>query len=144
VFFLCVCVCWVCCVVWGWGVVCGCVGGGGWCVCGGCVWGVGCVWCGVCVCGVCVWCEVCVMCGVCVWCVWCVCMMCVCGVCVCVWCVFVNLRSYYKHARARWACMLIVRSYVPLRQPEDGQYRSKHIVVHYIVIKYTSCAHSCV
>jgi len=28
---------------------------------------------------------------------------------------------------------------VPLRQPEDGQYRPKHVVVHYIVIKYTSC-----
>jgi len=28
----------------------------------------------------------------------------------------------------------------PLRQPEDGQYRPKHVVVHYIVIKYTSCA----
>ena len=37
------------------------------------------------------------------------------------------------------ARMLIVRSYVPLRQPEDGQYRPKHVVVHYIVIKYTSC-----
>ena len=35
--------------------------------------------------------------------------------------------------------MLIVRSEVPLRQPEDGQYRSKHVVVQYIVIKYTSC-----
>jgi len=35
--------------------------------------------------------------------------------------------------------MLIVRSYVPLRQLEDGQYRPKHVVVHYIVIKYTSC-----
>jgi len=35
--------------------------------------------------------------------------------------------------------MLIVRSEVPLRQPEDGQYRPKHVVVHYIVIKYTSC-----
>jgi len=34
-----------------------------------------------------------------------------------------NLISYYKHARA----------------PEDGQYRPKHVVVHYIVIKYTSC-----
>ena len=30
-------------------------------------------------------------------------------------------------------------SEVPLRQPEDGQYRPKHVVVHYIVIKYTSC-----
>ena len=28
---------------------------------------------------------------------------------------------------------------VLLRQPEDGQYRSKHVVVHYKVIKYTSC-----
>jgi len=37
------------------------------------------------------------------------------------------------------ARMLIVISYVPLRQPEDGQYRQKHVVVHYIVIKYTSC-----
>jgi len=35
--------------------------------------------------------------------------------------------------------MLIVRSEVPLRQPEDGQYRPKHVVVHYTVIKYTSC-----
>jgi len=35
--------------------------------------------------------------------------------------------------------MPIVRSYVPPRQPEDGQYRPKHVVVHYIVIKYTSC-----
>ena len=26
-----------------------------------------------------------------------------------------------------------------LRQPEEGQYRPKHVVVHYIVIKYTSC-----
>jgi len=34
--------------------------------------------------------------------------------------------------------MLIVRSQVPLRQPEDGQYRPKHVVVHYIVIKHTS------
>ena len=34
--------------------------------------------------------------------------------------------------------MLIVRPYVHLRQPEDGQYRPKHVVVHYIVIKYTS------
>jgi len=25
------------------------------------------------------------------------------------------------------------------RQHEDGQYRPKHVVVHYIVIKYTSC-----
>jgi len=25
------------------------------------------------------------------------------------------------------------------RQPEDGHYRSKHVVFHYIVIKYTSC-----
>ena len=25
-----------------------------------------------------------------------------------------------------------------LRQPEDGQYRPKHVVVHYIVIKCTS------
>jgi len=24
-------------------------------------------------------------------------------------------------------------------QPEDGQYRPKHVVVHYRVIKYTSC-----
>jgi len=35
--------------------------------------------------------------------------------------------------------MLIVRPYVPLRQPEDGQYRPKHVVIHYIVIIYTSC-----
>ena len=28
---------------------------------------------------------------------------------------------------------------MPLRQPEDGQYRPKHVVVHYIVVKYTSC-----
>jgi len=35
-----------------------------------------------------------------------------------------NLRSYYKRARA---------------QPEDGQYRPKHVVVRYIVIKYTPC-----
>jgi len=35
--------------------------------------------------------------------------------------------------------MLIVRSEVPLRQSEDGQYRPKHVVVHYIVINYTSC-----
>jgi len=35
--------------------------------------------------------------------------------------------------------MLIVRSEVPLRQIEDGQYRSKHVVFHYIVIKYTLC-----
>jgi len=35
--------------------------------------------------------------------------------------------------------MLVVRSYVPLRQHEDDQYRPKHVVVHYIVIKYTSC-----
>jgi len=26
-----------------------------------------------------------------------------------------------------------------IREPEDGQYRPKHVVVHYIVIKYTSC-----
>ena len=31
-----------------------------------------------------------------------------------------------------------ILSEVPLRQPEHGQYRPKH-VVHYIVIKYTSC-----
>jgi len=35
--------------------------------------------------------------------------------------------------------MLIVRSYVPLRQPEDGQYMPKHVVVYYIVIKYATC-----
>jgi hypothetical protein len=35
--------------------------------------------------------------------------------------------------------MFIVRSEVLLRQPEDGQYRPKHVVVHYVVIKYTSC-----
>jgi len=35
--------------------------------------------------------------------------------------------------------MLIVRSQVPLRQPEDDQYRPKHVVVDYIVIKYTAC-----
>ena len=34
--------------------------------------------------------------------------------------------------------MPLVRSEVSLRQPEDGQYRPKHVVVHYIVIKYTS------
>ena len=44
------------------------------------------------------------------------------------------------HAHVRTcACVLIVRSLVPLRQPEDGQYRPKHVVVHYIDIKYTSC-----
>ena len=32
-----------------------------------------------------------------------------------------------------------ILSEVPLRQPEDGHYRPKHVVVHYIVIKYTSC-----
>ena len=32
-----------------------------------------------------------------------------------------------------------ILSDVPLTQPEDGQYRPKHVVVHYIVIKYTSC-----
>jgi len=35
--------------------------------------------------------------------------------------------------------MLIVRSEVPLRQPEDGQYMPKYVVVHYTVIKYTPC-----
>ena len=35
--------------------------------------------------------------------------------------------------------MFIIRSEVLLRQPEDGQYRPKHVVVHYVVIKYTSC-----
>ena len=30
------------------------------------------------------------------------------------------------------ARMLIVRSEVPVRQPEDGQYRPKHVVVYYI------------
>ena len=32
-----------------------------------------------------------------------------------------------------------ILSEVPLRQREDGQYRPKHVVVHYIFIKYTSC-----
>jgi len=53
-----------------------------------------------------------------------------------------NLRSYYTLLYActcTYTCMHIVRSEVPLRQPEDGQYRPKHVVVHYIVIKCTSC-----
>jgi len=29
--------------------------------------------------------------------------------------------------------------YSRLGQPEDGQYRPKHVVVHYIVIKHKSC-----
>ena len=33
----------------------------------------------------------------------------------------------------------IMDNYMYLRQHEDGQYRPKHVVVHYIVIKYTSC-----
>jgi len=32
-----------------------------------------------------------------------------------------------------------ILSEVRLRQPEDGHYRPKHVVVHYVVIKYTSC-----
>ena len=32
-----------------------------------------------------------------------------------------------------------ILSEVPLRQREDGQYRPKHVVVHHIIIKYTSC-----
>ena len=52
---------------------------------------------------------------------------------------FLLIRSICRDLYTTCACMLIVRSYVPLRQPEDGQYRSKHAVVHYIVIKYTSC-----
>ena len=32
-----------------------------------------------------------------------------------------------------------MHKYVPPRLPEDGQYRPKRVVVHYIVIKYTSC-----
>jgi len=51
---------------------------------------------------------------------------------------FVN-KALCRDLYTTCARMLIVRSYVPLRQPEDGQYRPKHVVVHYIVIKYTSC-----
>jgi hypothetical protein len=31
------------------------------------------------------------------------------------------------------------RTHVPLTQPEDGQYRPKHVAVHYIVVNYTTC-----
>ena len=39
-----------------------------------------------------------------------------------------NLRSYYKHVRAHAYSKILSSP----RQPEDGQYRPKHVVVHYI------------
>jgi len=52
---------------------------------------------------------------------------------------FLLLRPVCRDLYTTCVCMLIVRPYVPLRQPENGQYRPKHVVVHYIVIEYTSC-----
>jgi len=71
---------------------------------------------------------------------------CLCSRCYCVpvlsgfipWWVWVRVgggRDLYTTC----TCMLIVISSAPLRQPEDGQYRPKLVVFHYIVIKYTSC-----
>ena len=54
-------------------------------------------------------------------------------------CFVLQIRPVCRDLCTTCAYMLIVRSSVPLRQPEDGQYRPKHVVVHYIVIKYTSC-----
>jgi len=48
-------------------------------------------------------------------------------------------RNLMKTIQNKNRCMLVVGSEVPLRQPEDGQYKPKHVVVHYIVIKYSSC-----
>ena len=44
-----------------------------------------------------------------------------------------NLRSYCKYAYSK------ILNQFSWRQPEGGQYKPKHVVVHYIVIKYTSC-----
>ena len=52
---------------------------------------------------------------------------------------FLLIRPVRRDLYTTCARILIVRSKVPLRQPEDGQYRPKHVVVHYIAIKYTSC-----
>ena len=52
---------------------------------------------------------------------------------------FLLIRPVCRDLYTTYACMLIVRSQVPLRQPEDGQYRPKHVAVHYTAIKYTSC-----
>ena len=46
-----------------------------------------------------------------------------------------NLRASYMHARVR-------RVEFP-RQPDDGQYRPKHVVVSITVIKYTSVIKLC-
>ena len=52
---------------------------------------------------------------------------------------FLLIRPVFRELYTTCAHMLIVRSQVPLRQPEDGQYRPKHVVVQYTIIKYTSC-----
>jgi len=51
---------------------------------------------------------------------------------------FLLIRPVCRDLYTTCARMLILSSYVPLRQPEDGQYRPKHVAVHYIAIKYTS------
>jgi len=61
-----------------------------------------------------------------------------------------NLRASYKHARARDLEISIPRAraciYLALkfpRQPDDDQYRPKHVVVSITVIKYTSVIKLC-
>ena len=52
---------------------------------------------------------------------------------------FLIIRPVCRDLYTTCARMFIVRSEVPLRQPEDGQYMPKHVVVHNRVIKYTPC-----
>ena len=51
-----------------------------------------------------------------------------------------NMQRSLHHVRARAYSKIL--SEVPLRQPEHGQYRPKH-VVHYTVIKYTYVTQLC-
>ena len=61
-----------------------------------------------------------------------------------------NIRASYMHARARGieistprahACIQLTLKFP--RQPDDGQYRPKHVVVSITVIKYTSVIKLC-
>ena len=66
--------------------------------------------------------------------------VCSAGIQFCSGFVFANkVRMYRCLHNVRAHAYSNILSEVPLRQTEDGQYRPKHVAVHYIVIKYTSC-----
>jgi len=48
-------------------------------------------------------------------------------------------KNRYRKIKLLWGCARQLPAEHTPTIAEDDQYRTKHVVVHYIVIKYTSC-----